>query len=34
VESKKAMKGKTCAAPEDLFKVDEDATKLDTWHFP
>ena len=26
--SKKARKGKTCAAPEDLFKVDEDATNL------
>jgi hypothetical protein len=30
VESKRARKGKSCAAPEDLFKVDEDATKLNT----
>ncbi len=30
VESKKTRKGKSCAAPEDLFKVDEDATKLNT----
>jgi hypothetical protein len=29
VESKRIKKGKTCAAPEDLFKVDEDSTKLD-----
>lgn len=29
VESKSIRKGKTCAATEDLFKVDEDATKLD-----
>jgi hypothetical protein len=30
VKSKRGMKGKKCAAPEDLFKVDEDATKLNT----
>jgi len=30
VKSKHDMKGKKCAAPEDLFKVDEDATKLNT----
>ena len=30
VESKRAKRAKTCAAPEDLFKVDKDATKLDT----
>ncbi len=30
MESKRAKRAKTCAAPEDLFKVDEDATKLDT----
>ncbi len=29
VESKRGRKAKSCAAPEDLFKVDEDATKLD-----
>ncbi len=29
IELKRVRKGKTCAAPEDLFKVDEDATKLD-----
>jgi hypothetical protein len=30
VESKRAKRAKTCAAPEDLLKVDKDATKLDT----
>ncbi len=29
VESKRVRKGKTCATPEDLFKVDKDLTKLD-----
>jgi hypothetical protein len=29
VESKSVRKSKKCAAPEDLFKVDEDSTKLD-----
>ena len=29
IELKRVRKGKTCAAPEDLFKVDKDATKLD-----
>jgi hypothetical protein len=28
VELKRVRKGKMCAAPEDLFKVDEDVTKL------
>ena len=30
VLSKRGKKGKKCAAPEDLFKIDEDATKLNT----
>jgi hypothetical protein len=30
VESKRVRKGKLCAAPEDLFKVAENAIKLNT----
>ena len=30
VISRRGTKGKKCAAPEDLFRVDEDATKLNT----
>ena len=30
VISKRGKKGKKCAAPDDLFKIDEDATKLST----
>ena len=30
VQSKRGKKGRNSAAPDDLFKVDEDATKLDT----
>jgi hypothetical protein len=29
IESKRTKKARTSAAPEDLFKVNEDATKLD-----
>jgi hypothetical protein len=28
VKSKRGKKSKSCAAPEDLFKVDDDATKM------
>ena len=30
VISRRGKKGKKCAAPDDLFKIDEDATKLST----